>query len=78
MPIIATTTLEQASQISSIISAILSLFSLVGLGFVIKFTNIIKNNNISQKIGNITIVNGGINGDVADSFNITNKSEIKN
>ena len=78
MPIIATTTLEQASQISSVISAILSLFSLVGLGFVIKFTNIIKNNNISQKIGNITIVNGGINGDVADSFNITNKSEIKN
>jgi len=71
-----TTTLEQVSQASSIASAFFALLSLVGLGYVAKFTYIIKRNNI-QKINNLTILNGNINGNVVESFISKNTNEVK-
>ena len=73
---IATTTLEQVSQASNIASAFFALLSLIGLGYVAKFTYIIKRNNI-QKINNFTILNGNINGNVVESFISENTNEVK-
>ncbi len=54
MPLeIATTTLERASQVSGIASAFFALLSLISLGYVVKFTYIIKKNN-TQNINNFT------------------------
>lgn len=77
MPLeIATTTLERASQVSGIASAFFALLSLISLGYVVKFTYIIKKNN-TQNINNFTILNGNINGDVVESFISKNTNEVK-